>query len=941
MNEKENNRIKNNNSSNNLNGNNKNPNEENAILFNNKNTKNKIRHSSVFEILGIKAKDKNNYDKISSDLKKYEKEFNINVSYSNRKNIRFEPSIETSKIIEILKLPPEKRTFDNIFSMKKYLLTTKIDNLFKDEFNNKEESIDKMLTFFAFEMKYRLFRTDDVVYRIGDLSVYLFLIIQGKVEILKSITEIRRMSGYEYFCYLLDLKNSCDEYLFNMTIKDNLKVYYFEKSDFDQMPNIYILNLLEKFKIYKNINFEEEFDLVNIDPEDLGLNPEKINSPEYIFLRLKQIRDCLTVSSPDIVNKYKFIIDHNEQKEVKIYKYISFLNLDKNAYFGESVMGDDERRSSTIRVVEDSYLGFLSASSYKTNFFAEKKIVTQNKISFLHSKFFFNKINLKRFAKKYFNLFISDTFVNGNIIFNENDPIEYVYFIEEGIIELSSSKTILEIEIFLKGLENRISLNDETVKMNYKNISSNTDDLQTYLNRTQKNKILIVGNCEIMGLESFYYNIPYFTTARVKSSKAKLFKIDSRQLKQILKIEVDCLPELKYLVLNKTKIIKKRFFGINNTKLTLIDEKINQIYEDEYYKNLKMKRNLEDEINKTQKNNVKTNNESQDKNVLKPKTRRNSSFLNLGLYEAKTSKPKKRKINYFSLFKNNEKNNKNNSLILNDVSSQYQKENNEPMTTIEKIKNNNTYFEDKLLNEVKNQIRILNRNKYFFSRINLPKKNKTFELRVIHHKKYEEEKKKKINFDSDMSNNSKEEKNILINTNTKKSFNSKLFDTQIKNNNESTYSILPSIFSDRGRNKKNLNRSLSFVNNDKNNYSCSLNFYNNKSLYRNSLSPNNQKSKIFTFLSEKNNKNLCDKNFLGLNIKKFNNFYEIKNNYQKEKYKFYNDSELFGFKKKEELKSLDVNKIKDLNNVIKTIKCFSPKIQIKNKEIISKLKFKE
>ena len=156
------------------------------------------------------------------------------------KNIKLETKVETSKIIEILKLPPEKRTFDNIFLMKKYLLTTKIENLFKEEFNNKEESIDKMLTFFAFEMKCRLFEEDDIVFRIGDLYIYLFLIIEGKVEILNPITEIRKMTGYEYFSYLLDLKNNSDEYLFNMSINDNLKVYDFEKSDFDQISNIYI-----------------------------------------------------------------------------------------------------------------------------------------------------------------------------------------------------------------------------------------------------------------------------------------------------------------------------------------------------------------------------------------------------------------------------------------------------------------------------------------------------------------------------------------------------------------------------------------------------------------------------------------------------------------------------------------------------------------------------
>ena len=275
--------------------------------------KNKIRYSPVYEVLGIKNKDKKNYDRISSEFKNYEKEFNINISFSNKKNLKFDSPIETSKIIDILSLPPEKRTFDDIFFMKKYLLSTKIENLFKDEFNNKEESIDKLLTFFGLEMKYRLFREDEIIFRIGDLSVFLFLIIEGKVEILKPINEIKEMTGYEYYSYLLDLKNNNEEYLFNLSIDENLKAFDIDKNDFEQLSTIYILNLLEKIKLVQNINFEEEFDFVNIDPEDLDLDPSKLKSNEYIFLRLKQIKDKLPDISPEKVKKFKFIGDHEEK----------------------------------------------------------------------------------------------------------------------------------------------------------------------------------------------------------------------------------------------------------------------------------------------------------------------------------------------------------------------------------------------------------------------------------------------------------------------------------------------------------------------------------------------------------------------------------------------------------------------------------------------------
>ena len=914
--------------------------------FDIKNFKHTVRNTPVYEVLGIKTKEKKNYDKISSEFKRYEKKFNINISYSNKKDLKFENPIETSKIIEILSLPSEKRTFNDVFLLKKFLLTTKIDNLFKDEFNNKEESIDKLLTFFGLEMKYRLFEKDEIVFRMGDLSVYLFLIIEGKVEVLKPISEVKPMTGNEYFAYLLDLKNNFDDYLLNLSINENSKVYDIDKSDIDQLPSIYVLNLLEKFKYFQNINFEEELNFVNIDPEDLDLDPKKIKSNEYIFLRLKQIQGKFPNISMDKIKKYKFIVDHEEQKQVKIYRYISFLKLEKNTFFGESAMGDNERRNATIKVIEDSYLGYLSASLYKTNFFSEKKLVMENKINFLHSRFFFNKIALKRFSKKYFNLFISESFINGNIVFNEAEPINFIYFIEEGMIELSSSKTILEIEIFLEGLENRTSLNEEKSQLMYKNVTSNTDDLKNYLNRTQRNRILIVGKYEILGLESFYYNIPYFTTARVISSRAKLFKIDPNQLWQILNIEVDCLPDLKNLVLNKTKILKKRFFGINNTKISLIDEKINSDYEIEYYRHLeKKKRNLEKEKINVQKNNVLYN-EIQINTIFKSRTKGEHFFPYIDSTREKKDKKdkkqdkKKKYINYFSLIETSDINLSSGFKKLN-KSSEQEKGIYAMQNEMENIIKKSTFLEEKLLNKIKSEIKLMNNNKYFFSRIKLPlSKNKSIDINEENNdKKKSDDENNKKNNDFDISD-SKDDNNNLINVDSKK--NGNLFDTQIKFkknnsncNDNSMSSVLPSIFSARQKRDLNIHRNLSFAN-DRNNYSCSLNV--DKSIYKNSLSPNNQKSTFFSFLSEKNNKNLCNKKFIGLNVKKFANFYEIKSNFQKEKFRFYNDSEFFGYKKKEELKTFEIKNIKPVKDDFKGIKFFNPKLKIKNKEIISKIK---
>ena len=222
----------------------------------------------------------------------------------------------------------------------------------------------------------------------------------------------------------------------------------------------------------------------------------------------------------------------------------------------------------------------------------------------------------------------------------------------------------------------------------------------------------------------------------------------------------------------------------------------------------------------------------------------------------------------------------------------------------------------------------MNNNKYFLSQIKFPlKKQKS--LDIID----ENIDKKNSNNDLDISN-SKEENYNLINIYSKKLVKNNLFDTQIQfnksnngNDNNSTSSILPSIFSLSPNHNKNMRRNFSLINDNKNNNH--LNY--DKNIYKNNLSPNYQRTKYVSFLSEKNNKTLCDKNFIGLNIKKFSNFYEIKNNFQKEKINFYNNSEIFGYRKKEELKKFEIRNTKQVND----------DNFLKNMEIISIIKKKK
>ena len=699
-----------------------------------------IKTMPIFEVMGLKEKNKKNYDNISYEFKKYEQKLGINLSYKNRISLKDESPEDINNILSILSLPAEKRNFYNVIAIKKYLLQTKIEWLFRDEFENKEESIEKLLTFFGLEMNYRLFKEGEEVFKVGDSSVYLYLIIKGKIEILKPTPEMSLISGHEYFLYIMNLKHQKEEYLLNINLEENFRQFDIDKNEINLLPSIYIHHVFELIKMKKRIKFEDELGKVYMSLKDLDLTPETELTYEILS---KKIEEKLPFIPPILLRKYKFIVDKVNKKKVKLTKYTKVLTLGNNEFFGESAMGENEKRNATIRVLEDSYLGYLSANLYKTNFFAEKKLAMQNKIHFLSNRFFFKNINLKRFSKKYFNLFIYEKYAHGSTLFEENEELKYVYFIEDGLVELSSNKTMLDIEIFLKGLEEKFLLKDDKNYLKYKELKSRTTDLEDYLNKTQKSKILIVGRNESLGIESFFYGIPYFVTAKVVSQRAKMFKISIDNLWQILNIEIECISNLKNLVLNKVKILRKRLFSMNNTKLILLDNKIIFNYEFDFNNNYGNKSQVE---NKTENKNSLL---IKDITTNIPLLKKNKFYSLSPLNISGANQKKKKNILFNQKMNSNIKYRNKNNLLINNLSNFQMDERIKYLKRRMKALKFPS-FEDRWLNNAKNDIKILNSDKQFIS---LVKNKKEKEIKT------EIEEEKKVNNEKDK--NYKKELNII------------------------------------------------------------------------------------------------------------------------------------------------------------------------------------
>ena len=527
----------------------------------------------IFDILKLKEKDFNNFENIFEEFQELYKVYKSRIKKLDNNIEKKKENIDINQIIQKLRIKPEKRTMDDIYLIRKYIKKTKIESLFYNEINIKGKLYNTCLLFISFLIKFKYLKKNEVIFRIGEIPDFLYLIMDGKINVLKPIAKIKSLTGFEYFLQLMKYRKNKDKYLYSLCIQENTINYEIRKKDKNLIPYIYLTYRLDEIKKRIFINFKNVFELIGISPIDLGLNPSKVHSISYIYKYINEIKSRMPPITREELKLYEFIDNKELKKDVTIFEYESFLTMNKNEYFGDNAYIKKDLRNATIKTEENCCLGYVNIELYGINFYKEKKNIHEKKINFLYTNFFFQKISLRKFDKRYFNFFISENYLNNDFIYNENSASNYVYFIEEGTVELTSTKSIIEIQLLLKGLKEKETQIKQ--KCDYDKINSSWNEIQNYVIKKQMNKLLVLGKKNVLGLESFFYQIPYLTNARVISPTAKIIKIDREHLYQILIRSNECINDLKTKVQNTLKILTHRLFGINNNKLKRIDNLIN------------------------------------------------------------------------------------------------------------------------------------------------------------------------------------------------------------------------------------------------------------------------------------------------------------------------------------------------------------------------------
>ena len=242
-------------------------------------------------------------------------------------------------------------------------------------------------------------------------------------------------------------------------------------------------------------------------------------------------------------------------------------------------------------------------------------------IDFLVKNFFFKGIINQYFEKKFLNFFVYEEVYKNEIIFRENNPVDYVYFIKEGSCEIFINKNILEIHDMINYLSELIK-HKNIIQSNIR-VKNDYFSIQDHFEDIQKMKILYAEIKDTLGAESLYFGLNYIYSAKVSSKICKYYKIGTKELMKIFEEESSCIPLYQNESFRKMNVIINRLIELNQSKIEMIDkqETINKGY---IYGFNKGKEKLYD----LEKNRFKINYEKKSKFLLnKNKKKKNKKSL--------------------------------------------------------------------------------------------------------------------------------------------------------------------------------------------------------------------------------------------------------------------------------------------------------------------------
>ena len=515
--------------------------------------------------------------KVSQFLNTFPKNYKLIQKIEESKN----PEENLSEIIKIYKVHQENKDKKEILKIKNFFVSVGLHKLF--EFPNyNEQMIEKSMIFFCINSKMKLFKRNSIIYNSDDTFDKFYIMISGKVGMYKILEKVVNFSGFGYFQYIFDLYIKKEKYFLKLTLKKNYNLFPINEEMMDNL-NInlakYIIYLCQKSQDYLNIygSKEEILKMCYLNPKEysnIKLDIEENIEKNFIYKLLSNTKDKNDIYIYEYLQKDLYITkrvleEFNNNDILRKYKTgNNTINYEYNI---------NSKRKYTLKALSDTFICYIDLQEYIYFFIEEYKLYMREQALFLIHNFIFQKIQ-KHFELHYFNFFEFEEVKPNQFLFHENDKVEYIYLLKEGIVELTINKNIFKIREIINKLN---SQNDISDSVNEKDNFEKNLELelgQEFLNEKKKlnenknEKIIILEKNQMIGLECLYLGINYFYNAKLGNKNAKFYKIKKDKFLEIIDLEQRSGIHLDYQKEAQRKI---NFFLLRLINLTKV--KINCI----------------------------------------------------------------------------------------------------------------------------------------------------------------------------------------------------------------------------------------------------------------------------------------------------------------------------------------------------------------------------
>ena len=534
----------------------------------------------------------------------------------------------SDSIIDAIKKESYKKTKYDTSIIRNFLSNCHLFEFFHFA-NETEEVIDKIIANCCINCQYQNIKKDTILYRINDIIDNIYIIIKGRVGVFRPFNAIIYMSGFKYFRYIYDLYLKKEDYILKIVLEQNYKKFPIKERMLPKLNENVAKKLIQKFnqnpknyadlftsvddilkKCYINIStFKDSIFNTKIYKENFNyeLLSRTNDYNEIYFLEYNLIHEYRNakilnpIDNQDIINNYNSYI-YNAAEDNK--------NINKDFNL-------NERSKYTIKILSDTHLCCIDLNSYYNILLTEYKKILHRDAKYLIDNFIFKQI-ARHFEKKYFPFFVYEELNYNDYLFRQNKPVEYIYFLKEGVVELSINKNIFQIDTLIKNLnlikqkknkekeeeEEIAKIYDESNQLNrILNNKENYNIYKTFISKDKEKRLIIIETKDIIGLECLYYDINYFYNAKINSKKAIFYKIRKRKFEEIIFLESHVEDNFIFESERKIDFLILRLSNLNKVKLNLIQ--LNRIYETPKNENKKRRNNKKFNLTLSNQNKMK------------------------------------------------------------------------------------------------------------------------------------------------------------------------------------------------------------------------------------------------------------------------------------------------------------------------------------------------